>query len=74
MLILKATPEPSKPSTIPEFSTKPNITLERGITPKLSPESSSIKQTKDVAKYNIKGDITTVNIIDRKRNRKQQAY
>jgi hypothetical protein len=70
----EATPEPSEPSTIPESSTEPNITLEEGITPELGPESSSTEQTKDVAKYDIKGDVTTANIIDGKRTRKQQAY
>jgi hypothetical protein len=74
MPILKATSEPFKPSTIPESSTKPNITLKEGITPKLSPESNSTKQTKNVAKYNIKGNVTITNIINRKQTQKQQAY
>jgi hypothetical protein len=74
MPILEATPEPSKPSTIPEFSTKPNITFEEGITLELGPESSFIKQTKDVAKYDIKSDVIIANIINGKQTRKQQAY
>jgi hypothetical protein len=74
MPISKATSKPSEPSTIPESSTKPNITLEEGITSELGPKSSSTEQTKDVAKYDIKGDVTTTNIIDRKQTRKQQAY
>jgi hypothetical protein len=67
MPTLEATPKPSKLSTIPEFSTEPNIILEEGITPELSPESSFTKQTKDVAKYDIKGDVIIANIINGKR-------
>jgi hypothetical protein len=67
MLISEATPKPFKPSTIPESNTEPNITFKEGITSELGLKSSSIKQTKDVAKYDIKGDVTTANIIDGKR-------
>jgi hypothetical protein len=64
MPILEATSEPFKP----------NVTFKKDITSKLSLKSSSTKQTKDIAKYDIKGDVTIANIINRKRTQKQQAY